>query len=374
VRIDGLARWRSGLIAYGRMQAPGRGPAGELAAIFLSETGETWRTVPIEAGVATQDTSEIHGLAAGPSGAIVIGGTCCQAEGPGMWHSQSGDRWELAPPVPFVVGDGGAAAVRATAAGFVAVGGTLPGDAGIWTSADGREWAAAGSTGSGLGSGVINDVALVKGRWFAVGTDDDGGTYDGAFWESADGLSWRRLSTPGLFTGERDTTLERLYPTRDGVLLIGNDGPHEERVRCEQLAGRTASLAGGPPVTALSCGWGVETHWWSPDGRSWERLPPVVSVLADAPLPGPGPNEFRLITAGGPGLINLGEDRSGIVRLWTSRDGRAWEATGSGEGIQPTGQVSGIVVFGGQVWAVGEIRGPTAGGAFEAAVWTRPEP
>jgi hypothetical protein len=57
-----------------------------------------------------------------------------------------------------------------------------------------------------------------------------------------------------------------LYPTPDGVLLVGNEGPHDERVKCEQLAG--------------DCGSGVETHWWSMDGRSWERLPPV------RPLPG----------------------------------------------------------------------------------------
>ncbi|MDO8484070.1 MAG: hypothetical protein Q7S35_03915 [Candidatus Limnocylindrales bacterium] len=77
-----------------------------------------------------------------------------------------------------------------------------------------------------------------NGRWLAAGFQDDGDTYDGALWESADGAQWQRLPTDRLFQGELDTAFGRLYPTPDGVLLIGNEGPHEERVQCEQLIGQ----------------------------------------------------------------------------------------------------------------------------------------
>jgi hypothetical protein len=350
---------------------PGRGPASDLAAIFLSETGAAWRAVPIDAGVATDDTSEIRLLTAGPGGALAFGGTCCAIEADAVWYSSRGASWERLDSASIFDGSGVAAA-RPMANGFVAVGVSSGGRAAVWTSNDGRDWAAARTTTGGLGRGAINDVAKVAGRWFAVGTQDDGATYDGAFWESADGLTWRPLRAPEMFRGGRDTVLERLYPTRNGVLLIGNDGPHEERVQCELLTARTASLETGPPVTAQSCGWGVETHWWSPDGRSWKRLPPVAWRLASEVPPGPGPAEFRLIAAGGPGLVNLGEDLSGGVRLYGSRDGQVWKELDQMDGVRPSESVSGMAVLNGRVIAVGQAWDGRSSGAFEPAVWIGP--
>ena len=95
---------------------------------------------------------------------------------------------------------------------------------------------------------------------------------------------------------------------------MGSEGPPDERVACEKLLGETASLdAPEPPRTALSCGWGRETHWWSRDGASWQRLEPIAPGPGESPLPGPRAIEFRVITAGGSGLVNLGEDGLGNV-------------------------------------------------------------
>jgi hypothetical protein len=189
-------------------------------------------------------------------------------------------------------------------------------------------------------------------------------------------VQWRRLPADELFQGELDTALGRLYATPVGVLLVGNEGPHEERVRCEQLLGQTAAAAAapvGPPETAISCGWGIETHWWSSDGRSWERLPPVRPLPGQPALAGPGPNEFRLITRGGPGLLNLGEDRSGVVRLWASADGRDWQELDSGD-ILRSGEdmASGIAALNRTLIVVGDAWEANSGKPGEPAVWIGP--
>lgn len=143
------------------------------------------------------------------------------------------------------------------------------------------------------------------------------------------------------------------------MLPIGQEGPHDERVQCEQSGG--------------DCGWGVETHWWSIDGHSWERLPPVRPQLGEPALTGPGPNEFRLITTGEAGLLNLGEDRSGVVRLWSSVDGRAWDQQGTTEILRSSQDMpSGIAALNGRVIVVGDAWDGSASKPGEPAVWIGP--
>ncbi len=96
-RIDGLVTWPSGLVAYGRVKVPGRNQFNDLAAIFLSETGESWRTVPIDVGVGPVDTSEIYLVVAGPRSIVLFGDTCCAVEEHATWWSADGDTWERVP-------------------------------------------------------------------------------------------------------------------------------------------------------------------------------------------------------------------------------------------------------------------------------------
>lgn len=370
-RVDGVVAWQSRLVAFGRARAPGRNPYNELAAVFLSDDGESWRTVPIGTGVGPADTSEISLLAAGARGIVLFGDTCCGVEEPATWFSADAETWERVPFPSSSVDGPQLAAARATADGFVAVG-SEGGRAAIWTTNDGRTWTVVGSADARLGTGAIGDVAPVNGRWLAAGYQDDGDTYDGALWESPDGLHWQRLPADELFQGELDTAFGRLYATPGGVLVIGNEGPHAERVRCEQLLGRTASVASiDPPETAISCGWGIETHWWSSDGRSWQRLPSLFPLPGEPPLTGPGPIEFRLITIGGPGLLNLGEDRGGGVHLWASPDGRDWQDEGA-MGLRLNQDLpSGIAVLDGRIIAVGDAWDGSASAPGEPAVWFR---
>ena len=187
----------------------------------------------------------------------------------------------------------------------------------------------------------------------------------------SDGFDWRRVPTPELFAGPLDTALGRMLSTEAGVLLMGAEGPHEERVQCEKLIGRTSSV--GPPSaavqTAISCGWGRETHWWSADGRAWKRLPPILPAPGE-PAPPPGILiEYRLVAPGGPGLVNLGEQSGGGARTWVSADGRAWERLDDDNPLRASKDMaSGIVVDGRRLVVVGDAwEGGSQPGV--AAIW-----
>ena len=352
-RIDGVVAGQSGLVAYGRVKVPGRNQFNDLAAVFLTDTGESWSTVPIDADVGPADSSEIYLLVAGPRGIVLFGNTCCANEERATWWSADGEAWERVPFPTSSVDGPQLAAARETADGFVAVG-SENGRAAIWTSVDGRAWAAVKDDAAGLGKGAVADLALVDGRWLAAGTQEVGGMDVGALWESADGVAWRPRPTKGHFQPDLDVVFGRLYPTPGGELVVGNEGSHAERVQCEQ--------------SNLDCGWGVETHWWSSDGRSWERLPPVFPPPGQPALHGPGPNEFRLLAGSRAGLIDLGEDRSGVVRLWVSQDGREWQDRGAMGIRSNTDLPSGVAVLDGRVVAVGDAwDGGSKPG--EPAVW-----
>ena len=144
-------------MAFGRVKTPGRNQFSELAAVFLSEIGETWRTVPIDVGVGPEDGSEISLLAAGPRGMVVFGGTCCAAEEQAIWYSPDGGAWERVSLEPSVFDGAQLAAARATDDGFVVVG-SQSGRAAIWTSNDGRTWTAVGSAEAGLGTDAVDPV------------------------------------------------------------------------------------------------------------------------------------------------------------------------------------------------------------------------
>ena len=197
----------------------------------------------------------------------------------------------------------------------------------------------------------------------AVGTvDDAAGTHDGAIWISKDGVQWTRTAEadPALI-GPDETELWRVVPFARGLFVIGNFGSHEDRVECERALGAVASLdAAPPPETAFSCGWGQEHHWLSPDASAWVRLPPLDPLPGQPPKPGRRPIEFRLLTAGGPGLVNLAEDSvppDGDSGIWASADGIGWQRVDP-PFPGPVGSVqSGFVIVGREIVTVGERAG-----------------
>jgi hypothetical protein len=155
-----------------------------------------------------------------------------------------------------------------------------------------------------------------------------------------------------------------VVPFAEGLFVVGNFGTHKERVQCEQLIGAIAAVdAIPPPTTALSCGWGREHHWVSPDGSAWVRLPPFDPLPGQPPNPVQHPIEFRLLAAGGPGLVNLGEDSvppDGDARIWISSDGNRWQPLDAPFPVAGSPQ-AGIVIVGRQVAAVGAPAGDGQG-------------
>ena len=358
-RIDGLAGRNAVLVGWGRVAAPGRNQFNDMGAVFVSLDGQRWRSVALDDGVAPQDASEVGGVAVGPLGMLAFGGVCCTTQEQAVWRSVDALRWARVP----IDGDidprvSAITRVAGSATGWVAVG-SHRNRAAIWTSSDGLVWHAVDPAAARLGIGVVSDVAATGDGLVAVGTiDDPAGTHDGAVWVSADGTNWARVADadPGL-TGPDETELSRVISFAGGLFIVGNHGSHEERVRCERLLGGVASLdVAPPPQTALSCGWGREHHWLSPDGSSWVRLPPLDPLPGQPQPPGRRPIEFRILAAGGPGLVNLAEDTvppEGDTRIWVSADGRAWLPVDPPFPVAGSTQ-AGIRVVGRHIVAIGE--------------------
>jgi hypothetical protein len=110
-------------------------------------------------------------------------------------------------------------------------------------------------------------------------------------------------------------------PHAGGFYVHGMHGTTEQRRACETL-GSATPIELGPPALATSCSWGTEHGWVSEDGLEWDRVDPA-QAEAEHPV------EFRLIEAGGPGLVLVGESSGEVIpdtNLFTSPDGRAWTA------------------------------------------------
>jgi hypothetical protein len=363
LRIDGLTAGNGAVVGWGRVATPGRNQFNDMGAVFVSSDGRRWRAIALDDGVPPADTSEPNGVAIGPLGMLAFGGVCCGIEERALWRSADGLNWTRVPlGAGFNQRVGTMLRVVGLKTGWVAVG--SQGDqAVIWTSLDGSDWQPVDPAVAGLGKGSVSDVALTADGLVAVGTvDDAAGTHDGAIWISKDGVQWTRTAEadPALI-GPDETELWRVVPFARGLFVVGNFGSHEDRVECERALGDVASLeAAPPPETAFSCGWGQEHHWLSRDGSAWVRLPPLDPLPGQPPKPGRRPIEFRLVTAGGPGLVNLAEDSippDGDSGIWVSADGIAWQRVdppfpGPGGSIQ-----SGFVIIGREIVTVGEKAG-----------------
>jgi hypothetical protein len=254
--------------------------------------------------------------------------------------------------------------------GWVALGNRVDGTAGeLWFSEDGLRWETVlhvedGPPGLNLADLDRTPIGLV-----AVGTvTSEDGSYDGAIWRSVDGRSWERMGPddPDL-VGVGEAQLHRVVGHAGGIFVTGIFGTAEERARCEELIGMVASLSERPPrprSDATSCMTGSEQQWASADGVAWRRIDP-------AAVGGLRPIEFRVVVAGGPGLVVLGETTapaSPDTALFTSPDGVEWTPVGPPGPIQ--GDVAiGLVARGREVVAVTE-RWDGAASSFRVWIGT----
>jgi hypothetical protein len=139
--------------------------------------------------------------------------------------------------------------------------------------------------------------------------------------------------------------------------------------------------AGGPGLVAVGItfsGFDADAAvWTSVDGLTWSRVHDDGSVLG-----GPATQAMYGVTAGGPGLVAVGEETlsgSNRAAVWTSVDGLEWSrvphdaAIFGGQGTRFTGGDHGMldVTTGGPgLVAVGYGGKPSN---VDAAVWTSPD-
>ena len=328
LRIDGVTEAGDSLVAWGRLPQPGRNQFNDMGAVFHTDDGKHWTSVPVEHGVNAESTSTIIGVTAGEDALVAYGSVCCAGESPAVWFSEDGLGWERQ---PLDAGEPGNVAgylvdVVSFADGWVMLGAAPDGSTSrIWQSGDGRRWRLVFEVEGGRHHAAISDLAVVDEEIVAVGTVvGPDATYDGGVWRSADGVAWERIAGDDhSIAGPAEVQLRSVIAYPGGLVATGLSGTPEQRRTCEQLLGMTAAL-GSPlpaaaPGVALSCSIGSERQWTSDDGVSWHALeePPV----------GPRPTDLRVSAVLGRGLVALAESTapgSPDTTLFATLDGRGW--------------------------------------------------
>ncbi|MEV7011884.1 hypothetical protein [Streptosporangium sp. NPDC051022] len=302
--ITGLARDGSGVK---RLASSGAGVAAvaesgfERYAVYTSEDGRDWRK--------TTDLGEVPGslraLAISDDGTLVVGGDERAADVDNRLVLITAPRGGQATPVALDRIDGLARAARDTArvaaagGGFVAVG-AVSGDAGIWTSADGQSWKAAGPAQvlGGPRRQALSDVAQGRRGWLAVGgTMTDASSTGPLLVTSADGRTWRRIPVTGPLApaAEHDFLAPHAVAAGpSGYVLAGEDR--------------------GPSTT-------VPVLWFSSDLKRYTRAAKLPAGGGGVRLYDVSATSSGYVAVGGMGTA---ERETGVV--WVSADGVNWVA------------------------------------------------
>jgi len=198
-------------------------------------------------------------------------------------------------------------------------------------------------------------------------------------WTSPDGIAWSRVPhDEAVFGGEANEVggpgfvavgSDEVEGDGWAVVWTSPDGmtwsrvPHDEAVFGN--SGMSAVTAGGPGLVAV----GDDHVWTSPDGITWSRVADV----------GEEPNAGA-VTTGGPGLVMVGikvsadsggEEGSLDAIVWTSQDGITWSRVPHDEAIFGDAEVWGVTAGGPGLVAVG--RGGFSDDDLDAVVWTSPD-
>ncbi|WP_214412676.1 hypothetical protein [Sphaerisporangium fuscum] len=301
----------------------------ERYAVFTSGDGRSW-TESTDLG---QIPGTLRGLAITGEGTLVAAGDQRAGGLDNLPVLMTAAKGRPATPVPLSEISGLTRSARETTAlvgagnSFVAVG-SVKGDAGIWTSANGDSWKAVSSPGfGGPGRQAFNDVAHGPHGWLAVGST----TADSAFVKpllavSSDGRSWREApESPALGASGRYAVVPRVVTAGPkGYLLAGDDS--------------------GPDGV-------VAALWFSTDLKRFSRAAPqsLPAGGADVRIEDVVATSGGYLAVGGSGTTGR---TSGVV--WVSRDGLNWTAR---KRVIPEGARSAtlrrVAVHDGQVVAVG---------------------
>lgn len=309
------------------------------AAVWTSENGLSWKRAAKGApALAGRGIAGMSGVAAAGPGFVAVGGDELGGDwDAAVWVSKSGLSWRRVGAGSAALEGNGSQLMRGVVAAgprLVAVGFDA-GDAAVWVSRRGASWARAQAGDpvfGGEGKQEMNAVTAGGPGLVAVGSSNG----DAAAWTSLDGLSWRRAP--------------------DGQTSLGGTG--EQKM--------FAVVAGGPGLVAVGYDDGVATAWVSRNGLTWRRASIGESESRRVAVW----SEMLGVTTGGPGLVAVGVVGTGSggsdAAVWTSRDGLVWKSVSDSSGVFGLGgnQAMASVTAGGPgLVAVGDDSN-------RAAVWT----
>jgi hypothetical protein len=252
--------------------------------------------------------------------------------------------WSEVPYDEAVFGGAEISKVTVGGPGLVAVGSAGWGDdrrMAVWTSVDGVTWARVAHDEAVFGGPRMGMESVTAGGpgLVAVGSGAPHDNGDAVVWTSVDGITWSRVPhDEAVFGGRSDQQMTSVTVGGPGLVAVGWD------------------LVGGDADAAV---------WTSPDGVTWSRVPHDEEVFG-----GGSHQAMWHVTAGGPGLVAVGEDGSRDVAVWTSVDGITWSRVPHDEENFGEGQVTSVTNTGSGLVAVGNV-GSDAGD--DAAVWTSPD-
>ena len=274
IGITSVVEFDGGLVGVGRGDTIS--VDSELAAVYRSDDGLTWRTV--EGG--DEMRGQMIDVVATPDGLFAVGGVP-GADSAGIWRSADGETWErtggdIEHAFLWSIAEGGP--------GLVAVGWRRnpDPDLAVWTSPDGVDWSLSPDP-EGFAGYEATDVVDLDGTLVMVGSSFSG--EGGRIWFSEDGITWEVADV----AGEMDGAYARAVAlTPAGLVALG---------------GSTTAMEG--------------MAWISADGRSWQ------------PWGIPVPNAFfNGAHAADDGLVLLtGATQAGTLETGIEAYAMIWSAT-----------------------------------------------
>jgi hypothetical protein len=316
-----------GLVAVGwagQLNSVGGEPA---AAVWTSVDGFTWTRVPNDEGAfgSAHDDARpwMKSVTVGGPGLVAVG---LDGSDAAVWTSVDGLTWSRVPHDDDVFGGNdeewqGMNSVTVGGPGLVAVGGGE--DARVWTSVDGLTWSRVphdvevfgGDRAQGMHSVTAGGPGLV-----AVGFDSPHLWFPGigplnayaAVWTSVDGITWSRVPhSESVFGGEGDQWMHSVTVGGPGLVAVGGPSWTSGSGWSHEEAGQVI------PADAVV--------WTSADGLIWTRLPSDPAIVGEESY-----QWMQSVTAGGPGLIAVGSQRSNspLNTRGFEVDAAVWVTTG----------------------------------------------
>ena len=272
-------------------------------------------------------------------------------------------------------------------------------DPAVWTSKDGRHWDRVDRAAPALdepGWQAMHRVALAPQGLVAVGYEDPygDGVWDAAVWLSRDGVHWQRVEhDEEVLGGPGHQEMRGIAAHRDRIVVVGKenvgtgagaivwvsgDGRRWERVSDDDLG----NLAGEIDQAMSSVSWADDSFlavgfesprgdkdaavWVSADGREWNRLPAVETVLG-----GPDDQEMWGVSATEGGWVAAGLNEAGggsDAAVWLS-EGLKWRRASGDEAVFGGDQeqvMKWVLEFDGLLVGAGWNE---VDGNFDAATW-----